>query len=715
MIPSAFNAGGLDSARDPERGDRALKVSIVRRIMEERLVGAYFFQGAAGAPHCDGPSLFFPGEHEGAGAQGRAADILWAAVEAILSQRPSLRPLIAEDEPDAGAQPRKVVPDSLPVDAFCEVAAASGQPELSTCAGTSGLRPVCESVRGPCSGTEPTCSMMRMADAIRQTHALLETSQALARAIEVGLVDREAVRDGARDAFAAVRAYQDGRKWRRPAIKHVCLAQGHAHVHRPPPVLGMAIKGGAATGIYSAGIVWTVLNLIHSCNENADCRASARENGRGYHFHMVSGTSTGAMIATAVDRFDAATKAQQGDELRSLPRWFTCYSLTDLYCAEHRSMTSLLDVAPGALRGVLKFDGIARILARCADRSLWTNESELLLNTVDFRTGRLFSLSDQGELFNRCSPSDSLTGIPGPPAGLAGCPAGQYSSIVGAAVASAELPLIGQPETRLPTELRPATALTAWPGDDKARLGTFLDGGIRSELPVLPLVRRGAERVIVVGSSAAMLAEARQQRNALEVATRYIDIETGAVTENEVEHADVFARSERFGEISLCKQLLEAHPELCSAGECDADAFCEGRFDDACTQGDGGPAPTRADARSKTRSMEDIVGQSWKVLGLFRDEERVQASSGYSFIRADMQRLFRAGMETARLHCAELADLLGMPWRSRAIDLAQWCAPPLPADVCKGIAEEPFPKLRTCSTAPTQAASMDHECGGSPP
>src|SRR6185437_12875612 len=113
-----------------------------------------------------------------------------------------------------------------------------------------------------------------------------------------------------------------------------------------------------------------------------------------------------------------------------------------------------------------------------------------------------------------------------------------------AALASALLPLIGEPAVF--TQGDHSRFDVAYDPKDLARTApSYLDGGIRSELPILPLVRRGAERVLAVGSGASMVNEVGRIPTAIQIGTRYIDVNTGAVTETEIDYAQRLAESVR--------------------------------------------------------------------------------------------------------------------------------------------------------------------------
>jgi len=301
-----------------------------------------------------------------------------------------------------------------------------------------------------------------------------------------------------------------------------------------------------------------------------------------------------------------------------------------------------------------------------------------VLNVVDFRSGRLLSLSDQGELRTR-------------------------DHLVKAAVASAALPAIVEPVEELPIDIPDGG------GIPPATVGTYLDGGIRSEIPLLALARRGAERTLVVSSGSSVLNDTGPLTQAGKIAARYIDVSTGGVTESELAHAQHWVESVRFAELQECTRRLrtprpgESQP-TCTESGCSPSAICEGRYAQACT-GDA--------ARGDERSMETRIEKLWRVDKIFRNETEVARSAGYDFRPAELRRLFQAGAEAARQRCLNLAELLGL------IESAQDVAPALR---CKLIAacSRPLPPRSTCDPLfgddkPDPDDIEVRECGEPPP
>lgn len=673
MVPAAFNGGALDSKGDPFRKPEELRRDIVDRIIWDEVIDGYFGQGPAG----------------GAVAPDGSSYRVDAWLRKIATQPERFLEIASCAAYGAGS--RCELSSKTPEGQRKEIEAKIRRLTLD-CSGDVNL-PIC-----PEFGSTSWPVLERVLDQVRFSEAITRAARGVAEVLNEGLVDEEAVRTGAAWAFDRAARYIGGRQWQREPKELTT---------------GLVVKGGAATGIFSAGAVWAVLHLIHGCMSDKVCAKD-----RDIRFKLLSGTSTGAMITTAVDRWNSArTKEERERGLDDLAKWFTCYSLTDLFCVQSASITRLFDVDAEAQRGVLEFDGIQKILTSCVNEGMRRNRSELILNTVDFRTGWLFGLSDQAEL-------------------------NSPACVVEAAVASSLLPVIAQPALDVPAGLEYHKDR---PDETEP---SFLDGGIRSEIPLLPLARRGAERVLVVSSSQSVLSGTIRMRNALEIAQRYIDVSVGGITESELVLAKRHAEAVRQGEIEACYDRLKEGGKLCpKESSCDLKKICETRdWDRACSHQRAlrpqalASAPAASPAETppgeaveppavdepsagrlargfiKETGLPPIVDPYWRVLGIFRNESMIDGLNGYDFDPAELRRLFRAGAEQTRLHCFEVARLLGIypqgdPPPELEAKLLAWCSPTLPAHepLCRGITHtEGF---RKCEDAPPDTLNA---CGAPP-
>ncbi len=238
----------------------------------------------------------------------------------------------------------------------------------------------------------------------------------------------------------------------------------------------------------------------------------------------------------------------------------------------------------------------------------------------------------------------------------------------------------------------------------------YLDGGIRSELPIAAAIRRGAERLLIISSGPSVMPEASERTNGLDVLVRYIDVSTGGVLESEIDWAPRLAESRRLSEFTECRLEYDGNAsKLCPDGACNPVALCSGDFGHVCV-----PAG-EADQLAATRSAADLLSPIWRTTSIYRSDERVPGLPGYLFRRADQRKLFLAGAEEARQRCLEITSLLGLPatvpedptWRKK---LLAWCSPtPEPIEsLCRNIPESET--LRSCSQHPPPAVAPTAEC-----
>jgi len=497
-----------------------------------------------------------------------------------------------------------------------------------------------------------------LADTIRYRLALRRAVEGAALLVDEGVLPLAETDVAAQSAFDKAAAYLVSRKWQRKLTQ---------------PTAGLVVKGGASTGIFSAGAAWVALNIEHECSRDPVCKNVCVTRGISPSFELMSGTSTGAMVSTAVDIYNVAQcEEQRRDRLRLFQQWFVCSPAGDLYCTVDGTVGNL---ATGDQLSLLKFDGLKQLLGAGVDQRTISNRSELILNVVDFRTGRYDAFSDQ-------DPSELTT----------------PADVTNAAVASAALPVIVRPEPHLPSE-----------PSEKGNFA-YLDGGIRSELPIAAAVRRGAERLFIVSSAPSVMLEATERKSGLDVLVRYIDVSTGGVLESEIDWAPRLAESRRLAEFTECRLEYDGNVEkLCPGGSCNPVALCSGDWSNVCA-----PAAA-ADSLAATRSAADLLSPIWQTTSIYRNDDRVPGLPGYLFRRADQRKLFLAGAEEARQRCFELTSLLGLPtvvpgdpsWRSK---LLAWCAPtPEPLEsLCQGIPESEA--LRSCTKPPPPAISPTAEC-----
>ncbi len=648
FLVDQFNSGAIDTSggnvfHDPDKAEQ----EIAQRILKAEMIDAYFGQGS-----------------------GYVASWL----ESAAADAETFRELVEQEACEQGYKPacaamaRRIERCALQSEAIDAAAPPSPSKQTlrqsirDTTAAWSSPPPT-KAICGKPGKTRDDDALRYFTDYIRFNAAVERAVRGVADVYIERLVDEDNLGIGASIAMSQTAAYMRARRWVRSLDRHTT---------------GLVAKGGAATGIFSAGVVWVVLNLADQYSAYREARAKAAGASHAFdrhdvQFDLLSGTSTGALVSAAVALYcsqaDPKVRRQYVDKLA---RWFTCYSLAGLYCVQSRPVLDLIRDQ----KGLVAFDGIQRLLESEIKPSSMNDHTELIFSTVDFRTGRLYALSDQ-------DPTELL----------------KPEHVVQAALASAVLPFIAEPVKRLPVNYDPNEDLT------------YLDGGIRSELPIMPLVRRGAERVLVVSSSASITGETKPLQNAATIAQRYIDIETGGTMENEIAFAPTRAQSVRLAEYDACVDWLDKNkqgkgPVVC-APPCDARAVCEGRWSDVCGGGaQPAPAPPTV-VPGRIDASIDHVAELWQMKAIYRDEKHTQEAHGYDFQPALLRSLFEAGAEAARVRCLEIAGLLGIPTsdphdpelRKRIV---RWCTPVLPPDatLCAGVpAEDRSSEPRTCGSS----------------
>ncbi len=597
-----YNAGATDSLPDASLSPDEIAEERVALTARRYLIRGYFTQGPGTACPCASRWLASP----------RIQSIL---EEAILAQRTSIAG-DASAVAQAGRSPSRATDQTAP-----ELGARLFAYLRTTSDPADALAP------GPlCEGGAPTRAARSHLDAARLAAALELVALEVARMIDEQIVTSAQASRGLRRALVEASEYVADRRWR--------PSEGAA-------TLGISIKGGASSGVYSAGAVWRALTLLQRYREHKRAGGPGALSAEDARFAVASGTSAGAIIAAAVDLFHQETCIVDRDAERYLgvlgrPRGrpssetgarcqeyarrllatlFTCTDQYALYCVDSRPVFDLA----GSQQGMMDFDKLRQLLLRHVGGHALVNETELVLTTVDFRWGELYVQSDQDP--STVSPTGA--GMPS---------AASLRELHASIEASFVLPFIAWPTQ----ELRIGGA---------RRSGVFLDGGIKSEIPLLPLGQRGVERALVVGSSPPRITPTEPQRSAAEIAARYLDVSLSAVTEGEWTAAVPTMRRVEAFERAACATLMDGTPDV------ELSKLCRGDLAGACG-GDG-------------------ASRQFEVMGIFRRED-VDPTYGYTFDPEQMRRLFNAGTEAARARCFELARFLGMGDVPRE-NLDAWC------------------------------------------
>jgi predicted acylesterase/phospholipase RssA len=338
------------------------------------------------------------------------------------------------------------------------------------------------------------------------------------------------------------------------------------------------------------------------------CRSAARGGCDGAKIDLVAGTSTGTLIGLVIDLY--STPGQQKAASDLLINSYTCSVASDLYCVNDKWDWALV----GDLKGLVRFDGVRKKIETQIPSQVATNDTEMVAVSVDFESGDIYAQSDQ-------DPEDR------------GDAAGRVNSIL----ASIVEPVLAEPVTSLSK-------------DGTSIRGTYLDGGVRSGLPVLEAVERGAERVLVLSNSRIEPDRMAAPGNAIKILMRTIDLLSGQPRIGEVQLGELAAVERRMLEYNVCSERLGSFP---AKSKPEVTEFCERRSGffpapegvKAPAVGWMGPAHFRQ------------VASSWHTVWVFRPEEEVEIASGYKIDPKVMRKLFELGAVTFQKRCHEILDL----------------------------------------------------------
>ena len=404
---------------------------------------------------------------------------------------------------------------------------------------------------------------------------------------------------GLRTGLEEARRYIVERKWHRDPLQ---------------PSVAVVMSGGGANGAFTAGFVWRLLESLDQCHHspNGDLCPKAKVD-------LVVGTSTGSLIGVLLDMFHVP--GQQARARQLLIDNYTCVTERDLYCVYSKYDSALA----GNLRGLVRFDGIKQKLSEAIIPAVSTNATELVSVSVDFESGEIYGQSDQ-------DPADAT----------------DHAGRVDAVLASIVEPVMAEPVDGLPRR----------PGESK-RQGTFVDGGVRSAMPMLEVVRRGAERALVISTSSLEPTPSQRPGSALEMLMRTIDLSTTQSFSAEAHTAELEAVVRRMTEFNTCKYRLGVHD------------FPKERIEAYCKRSDLYATSTLNDAPQAASTsflgprLFDEVANSWKSTWIYRPEVGSPAAAGYSFEPLFMRQYFETGVRTFQMRCDETLQLFGVSERLR--------------------------------------------------
>jgi predicted acylesterase/phospholipase RssA len=439
---------------------------------------------------------------------------------------------------------------------------------------------------------------------LANARALGASLAALERMVGRGPLPPDALRAGLAEGADRAAAYVRARSWRRNLAR---------------PSTAVVLSGGGANGAFSAGLLWRLLDVLQTC------RAAASGGCPGAGIDLAAGTSTGALISLLVDL--AATRGQEAAARDLLVDAYTCSTNARLYCVKDEWIWKL---ATGDVKGLARFDGIRALIQEKVTPAVGQNATERVVVSVDFQSGDVYGQSDQ-------DPED----------------AGDWDHQVNAVLASIVEPVLAEPIGELSRDGKPLP-------------GTFLDGGVRSGLPLLEAVRRGAERVLVVNTSGLEPSRTGPQRNAFQILTRTIDLLSGQSRPGELQQGELAALERRWIEYSVCQERLSAVPGV------DRDSlasFCERRN---LRPAGGGHVELAAPSFTGPPYFRQ-VSSSWRTSWVFRPEEDLASAEGYAFDPKVMRPLFELGVRTFQRRCREVLNLLAIdgPVAGAACDLSE--------------------------------------------
>ncbi|MHB8874431.1 MAG: patatin-like phospholipase family protein [Myxococcaceae bacterium] len=450
---------------------------------------------------------------------------------------------------------------------------------------------------------------------------------------------------GAREAAS----YLNARRWKR-------------ELRRPSNALVMS--GGSANGAFSAGFVWRLTEILQACRNNplGGCGDS--------RIDLVAGTSTGSLIGVLVDLFFTPGQEQAARDL--LVENYTCRVESDLYCVNSNWDWKLLD----DVRGLMRFDGIHQMLDETITPALADNDLELVTMAVDFASGDVYAVSDQ-------DPADSS-----PPGSSPEQNRERHDGRVSAVMGSVVEPFFSDP--------------VDWvPGRAGRVKGTFIDGGLRSGLPVLQALQRGAERVLVIANSGIEPDRIADPKNAFGILMRSLDLMVGQPKIAELQQAELGAVARRFTEYNACKTRLSGAAGVPVGGEGSRPAPSSQDLEDFCSrrgQAFSPPRPTGPVLYAATGGWMGApwfqqVESSWRSSWVYRPEGQLETAQGYSFHPKVMRPLFLSGVETFQSRCAEFLGLFEIDG-----DIAEKaCAEPVAA--VRARADQSFADEKSCTAS----------------
>lgn len=412
------------------------------------------------------------------------------------------------------------------------------------------------------------------------------------------------------------------------ALKAYQAARPRA-VRNGRPVTALVFAGGAANGAFSAGAVWWLLKSREACG--AACANDTVD--------MVAGASTGTVIASLAKRYFSplSTPADRAAMLELLAKGYTCSGNRDLYCTQDMSLYDVLEAKQAGKRGLVRFDGLKSLIATNAGSlSVIQRAPEQFASAVDFESARVHHVC-----------STVQTSLPDWHAALE---------------ASLVEPLLAQPVAKV-----------------GGRTGTWIDGGVRSGLPLNAVLRRGADRAVMFVNTAVEGVPRPAQDNAAAVGFRALDLFTLSPITGELVAAEHERVLRTAGEKERCLARLGFDATGNGTGPINpavnVERLCSGLPLLATV-----PVPFALPVTLPGTPQLDRLPSTYHGAWLFMPQELPPhfqqvarlpdeapaavtwadiGAVGYQFDPREMWRLFALGAVTAQQRCEEVAKTLG--------------------------------------------------------
>lgn len=422
----------------------------------------------------------------------------------------------------------------------------------------------------------------------------------------------------------------------------------HRRIQRLPkrPITTWVMGGGAANGAYSAGAAWWLLHQLDRCKTDAEKRIQAcmarhcpTEEQRRIadscledRVDIVAGASTGSLIGILTKDYFVGGEDRRAHALRLLEDSYGCKVNSDLYCT---TSSSLLDLLQGHETGMMWFNGIVRLVKDNIDAKTFRSRTEYFASTVDLRSGLVHQLSSE-------DPLDMAS----------------LQALHEAVIASVVEPAMSRPV-----------------GSVNRRPGFYIDGGVRSGLPLLAPLRRGAERAVVfVNAPIEPAPRGSGPNNAVDALFRSLDLFTHQTIVGELHDAENRAIAKQQHEALQCLDRLRFHDEgaLTPAQRSIVWDHCEGLAESN--------VPPRVPAAEALASQQvhisapvarpeesGVFRRAWlfephsipEWLGKRGVDRKGLAAVGYEFNPEAMWKLFMFGAAVAQQRCTDVNAVMG--------------------------------------------------------